>query len=99
MAFSELEAARYIETLKLFEKKAPEMIRGGAVGSVEHEDSVADCLTTIKSVNSSDAVQLGITFGTVQALAGTASVEELLLCPGLGMKKAQRIVECFNTNL
>jgi DNA excision repair protein ERCC-1 len=98
VGFSDLECARYIETLKLYEKKGPDVIRGEKKNDA-HEDVFADCLTTIKSVNQSDAMQLGTTFGSMKNLCSAATVEELLLCPGLGIKKAQRIVECMKTPL
>jgi DNA excision repair protein ERCC-1 len=97
VGFSEFECARYLETFKLYEKKTPEMIRGEQK-SAAHEDVFADCVTSVKSVNKSDAAQLGTTFGTMRALA-SAKVEELLLCPGLGMKKARRIVDAFENPL
>ena len=97
VGFSELECARYLETLKLYEKKPPDLIRGEPA-SQRHEDVFAECVTVVKSVNQSDAAQLGTTFGTMQNLA-TARVEELLLCPGMGMKKAKRIVDMFENPL
>ncbi len=97
VGFSEFECARYLETLKLYEKKPPDLIRGEQK-SAAHEDVFAECVTTVKSVNQSDAAQLGTTFGTMQSLAA-AKVEELLLCPGLGMKKARRIVDAFENPL
>ncbi len=102
MAFSELECARYLETLKLYEKRTPELIKGASAGARAengHEDVFAEVMTTIKSVNSSDAVQLGTTFGCMKTLGSVATVEELLVCPGLGMKKAKRILDCMSAKL
>lgn len=98
VGFSELECARYIETLKLFEKKPADVLLNVREKNETHESVFAGVVTTIKSVNSSDAAQLGVTFGSMEGLC-SASVEELLVCPGLGLKKAKRIVECVTSDL
>ena len=96
-AFSALECARYLETLKQYEAKPPDLIRGEPKSGL-HEDMFRDCLVSVKSVNSSDAAQLGTTFGSLQALAA-AQTEELLLCPGLGAKKARGLRDVFDNPL
>ena len=97
VAFSQLEAARYLETLKLYETKPPDMIRG-ETPSGAHEDVFAATVMAVRSVNSSDAAQLGTTFGTMKALAA-AQTEELLMCPGLGAKKARALRDAFENPL
>jgi hypothetical protein len=59
---------------------------------------VADLLTSIRSINKTDAAVLLSTFGT---LAGVmrATPEELSLLPGLGEKKVRRLYDHFHTPL
>ncbi len=92
LGWSQLECARYIETLKLYEHKSADFIKGEQ--RTDFEDVFGKCLTSVRSVNSSDVLQLGSAFHTMPRVAA-ASVEELLLCPGLGAKKARRLHDCF----
>ena len=97
LAFSAFECARYLETLKLYERRSADLIKGEQESKV-HEDVFRDVLTSVRSINSSDASQLGTTFGTLPALA-EASTEELLLCPGLGAKKADQLRSALDGRL
>ena len=49
-----------------------------------------NALTTIRSVNKTDATTLLSTFGTLSDLVQTPS-NVLALCPGVGIQKAERI--------
>ena len=49
-----------------------------------------DALTSVKSVNKTDAVTLLTTFGSLENIV-KASIEDLTLCPGFGPQKAQRL--------
>ncbi|KAJ8255557.1 hypothetical protein COCON_G00194210 [Conger conger] len=88
LAWSPEEAGRYLETYKSYEKKPADLLK-------EHVEKdflskVTDCLTTIKSVNKTDAMTLLATFSTMEGIMN-ASKEELELCPGLGPQKARRL--------
>lgn len=93
VGFFPQECARYVETLKLYETKSADAIKGEQSHTLE--DVWSDSLCTVRSVNSSDVEQLGATFGTMRTLAN-ASQEEMLLCPGLGAKKVARIAEALD---
>ncbi len=80
-------------SLQAFENKPPDLIM---------EKSQADCysrlveaLTSIKSVNKTDATTLLSAFGTLEKIAA-ASLEELSLCPGFGPQKAQKLHKVLN---
>ncbi|KAI9473012.1 restriction endonuclease type II-like protein [Coemansia mojavensis] len=93
LAWSLDEAGRYIETLKAYEHKQPDAIRERV-----EEGYVAklnNTLTSIRSVNKTDALTLATNFKSVAGIA-QASKEQLALCPGIGDLKAQRIFKAFN---
>nr|CAG4638006.1 EOG090X0BTB [Chydorus sphaericus] len=88
LAWSAEEAGRIIETYKIFERKPPDLI-------MEKQESnslskISDALTSIKSVNRTDAITLLSNFRTLQNIC-EASEEDLSLCPGIGPQKAKRI--------
>lgn len=58
-------------------------------------NQVVNALTSIKSVNKTDAMTLLTNFGTLGNLI-QASENKLNACPGLGVKKAQKLVKVFN---
>ncbi|KAJ8252969.1 hypothetical protein GJAV_G00207720 [Gymnothorax javanicus] len=88
LAWSPEEAGRYLETYKSYEKKPADLLKE----QVEKDflSKVTDCLTTVKSVNKTDAMTLLSTFSTMEGIMN-ASKEELALCPGLGPQKARRL--------
>lgn len=51
---------------------------------------LVNALTTIRSVNKTDATTLLSTFGTLSELIKSQS-NTLALCPGIGLQKAERI--------
>lgn len=88
LAWSPEEAGRILETYKIFEHKPPDLI-------MERKESdphakLVNALTTIRSVNKTDAGTLLTTFGSLKRLA-TAPKDTLALCPGLGPQKANRL--------
>jgi DNA excision repair protein ERCC-1 len=94
LAWSEEEAARYLETAKALEgKKDASILKGNKY--TEHIDQVAHALGSVRSVNKTDASQLLTQFGCWKNLAG-ASLEELSVCPGVGPKKVRRLWEAFH---
>lgn len=92
-AWSNIECARYIETFKAYEGKSTASIQE----RVESEflPKVTSILTTVRSVNRTDAVTLLDMFGSLRGIS-RASQEDLLHCPGVGDKKGQRIYEAFH---
>ncbi|EED91661.1 predicted protein, partial [Thalassiosira pseudonana CCMP1335] len=93
LAWSEEEAARYVETFKAFEGKDASLIQ-----KKEHTnyiDQISHVLGSVRSVNKTDSSQLLSQFGTWKNLVG-ASVEELSVCPGVGVKKVRRLYEAFH---
>ncbi|TDH67088.1 hypothetical protein CCR75_005344 [Bremia lactucae] len=92
LAWSWLEAARYLETIKAYENKSATIIKEKV--EAEFLPKANDVLTSIRSVNKTDVITLLSTFGTVKGLMN-ASMEELALCPGLGAKKVRQLLETF----
>ncbi|XP_064117115.1 DNA excision repair protein ERCC-1-like [Macrobrachium nipponense] len=96
LAWDQEEAGRVIEVYKMFEHKPPDMIME------KHETNpyavLIDTLTTVKSVNRTDAMTLLSTFGSLEKIVG-ASQDELAMCPGLGPQKAAKLYrvlhQCF----
>ena len=92
LSWSFAEAARYLETLRVSEKKSADSIR--ARSDADFPSKVADVLGTIPSVNKRDAASLITAFQSMKNIA-LASHDQLSLCPGLGEKKVQRIFDTF----
>uniref|UniRef100_A0A8B9VHH5 ERCC excision repair 1, endonuclease non-catalytic subunit n=1 Tax=Anas zonorhyncha TaxID=75864 RepID=A0A8B9VHH5_9AVES len=84
LAWSPEEAGRYLETYKAYEQKPPDLLRERVEPG--YMARVSDCLTSVKSVNRTDALSLLSTFGSLAAVA-RAPREELALCPGIGPQK------------
>lgn len=92
LAWSWIEAARYLETFKAYENKSATLIKEKI--EADFLPKANDVLTSIRSVNKTDVVTLLSTFGTVRGLMNT-SMEELSLCPGVGAKKVRHLLETF----
>ncbi|XP_021370970.1 DNA excision repair protein ERCC-1-like isoform X1 [Mizuhopecten yessoensis] len=92
LAFTTEEAGRYLETYKVYEFKPPDAI----MEKTDHDfvSKFTDCLTSVKSVNKTDAVTLMSTFKTLEGVM-EASKEDLSLCPGFGPQKAKRLYDVF----
>ncbi|XP_011303073.1 DNA excision repair protein ERCC-1 [Fopius arisanus] len=88
LAWSAEEAAKMIETYKSFENKPPDMIMERA--DADPHQQVMNALTTIRSINKTDAMTLMTVFGSLAAIV-KASPTALSLCPGIGPQKAQRL--------
>nr|CAG4645058.1 EOG090X0BTB [Leptodora kindtii] len=88
LAWNYQEAGKIIETYKVFEHKPPDLIME------KQEDSslskITDALTSIKSVNRTDAATLLSNFKTLQNIY-EASECDLSMCPGIGPLKAKRL--------
>ena len=88
LAWSHEEAAGILETYKTFENKPPDMIMEKS-GTEPHEKLI-EALTSVKSVNKTDAVTLLGTFKTLGEIV-KATPEDLALCPGFGPNKAKKL--------
>eukprot|EP01084_Bolivina_argentea_P298208 513865_1 len=54
-----------------------------------------DCMTSIPSINKTDALTLASTFGSMEKVF-SASREDLIRCPGLGDIKVSRIKDALH---
>ncbi|XP_055005007.1 DNA excision repair protein ERCC-1 isoform X2 [Boleophthalmus pectinirostris] len=88
LAWSPEEAGRYLETYKSYEKKPADLLKEQV--EKNYLSKVTDCMTTVKSINKTDALTLLSTFSSVEGII-RASKEDLVLCPGLGPQKARRL--------
>ncbi|KAM9346855.1 DNA excision repair protein ERCC-1 [Symphorus nematophorus] len=93
LAWSPEEAGRYLETYKSYEKKPADVLKEQV--EKDYLSKVTDCLTTVKSINKTDAITLVSTFSSVEGII-SASKEELVLCPGLGPQKARRLYDVLH---
>ncbi|KAJ1661664.1 ssDNA endonuclease and repair protein rad10 [Coemansia sp. RSA 25] len=93
LAWSLDEAGRYIEALKVFEHRQPDIIKERVEDT--YMARLANSLTSIKSVNKTDVLTLSSNFGSFGGVA-KANVNEMSLCPGVGDLKAQRIFKAFH---
>lgn len=87
-AWNKHEAARYIESYKFYERTNADLIRGRV--APDFPTRLASALTQIKSVNKSDVKTLNNQIGSLADIAN-ATLEELLVCRGLGATKAKRL--------
>ncbi|KAF9143519.1 ssDNA endonuclease and repair protein rad10 [Mortierella sp. GBA39] len=92
-AWSNEEAARYIETYKAYENKAPDAIKERV--EKDYLSKLTDGLTQIPSINKTDIITLSSTFGSLRNIMD-ASADELGLLPGFGERKVKRLLEAFD---
>ncbi|XP_053978090.1 DNA excision repair protein ERCC-1 [Hylaeus volcanicus] len=88
LAWSAEDAGKIIETYKIYENKPPDAIMDRS--DTAPYQKLVSALTTIRSVNKTDATTLLSTFGTLGELIKTKP-NTLALCPGIGIQKAERI--------
>ncbi|XP_068185739.1 DNA excision repair protein ERCC-1 [Antennarius striatus] len=93
LAWSPEEAGRYLETYKSYEKKPADILKEQV--EMDYLSKVTDCLTTVKSINRTDAITLLSTFSSIEGII-SASKEDLVLCPGLGPQKARRLYDVLH---
>ncbi len=90
LAWSYEEAANYLENYKLFAGRTPDIIMGKINTNSDVSQTAYQCLvealTSIKSINKTDAVSLISTFDTFENIVKTDE-EELTLCPGMASLK------------
>lgn len=92
LVWSSEEAGRYIETYKIFENKSAEMIMEKQENN--RYSQLVDCLSSVKSINKTNASTLLSTFETLENVI-KANKGELSLCPGMGQQKAKRLYDVF----
>nr|CAD7443210.1 unnamed protein product [Timema bartmani] len=90
LAWSAEEAGKIIETYKMYENKPPDLIMERMDKLSSPHQRLVSVLTSIRSINRTDATTLLSTFGSLERLL-RASPETLALCPGLGPSKAARL--------
>lgn len=88
LAWNAEDAGRIIETYKIYEKKPPDMIMEKNETGVQQR--LINSLTSIRSVNKTDAMTLLTNFGSISEIVKTSD-KTLGLCPGIGPQKAKRI--------
>ena len=87
------DLVRYFKAFKVFENKPPDVLQGKL--SDDFNTRIEECLTALRSVQKRDVTTLLANFGSFANLA-QASMQELILCPGLGVTKVQRIYNAFH---
>merc|ERR1712062_719558 len=95
LAWSDAEAAAYLETLHKCQNKGTEPLMG-RLAEGDHRSRLTEALTTVKGINKTDAVALATRFGSFQGIAA-ASEDELHKCPGIGDKKVRQLHKVFHT--
>jgi DNA excision repair protein ERCC-1 len=93
LAWSPEEAARWLETLKVYERKPADAIQERV--DSDYGSRLTAALTTLKGVNRTDVATLGHRFGSLASLM-RASMEELSACPGVGPTKVARLHDAFH---
>ncbi|CAO1415907.1 unnamed protein product [Diamesa tonsa] len=93
LAWTPEEAGKVIETYKMFENKPPDLIMERSES--DSHQKIISALTSIKSVNKTDAMTLITNFGTLENLINSTEAK-LSSCVGLGPRKAQMIQKTFN---
>eukprot|EP01127_Copromyxa_protea_P013293 TRINITY_DN3565_c0_g1_i3.p1 TRINITY_DN3565_c0_g1~~TRINITY_DN3565_c0_g1_i3.p1 ORF type:complete len:272 (-),score=20.61 TRINITY_DN3565_c0_g1_i3:70-885(-) len=79
VCWSNKEAARYIETYRAYTNKPFDSIKSPA--TTDFFSQYTDTITSIRSVNSTDAMTLLKNFGSLKNIMN-ATHEQLILCPG-----------------
>ncbi|KAM7536302.1 hypothetical protein Aperf_G00000084022 [Anoplocephala perfoliata] len=100
LAWSFLEAARYIESFKALVNKPPEELQSeAATASIQkdHFTLATDFLTSLRVVSRTDAATLLSRFGTIANIA-KADKETLESCPGIGTVKAEKIYDALHSS-
>lgn len=97
LAWSYEEAGKIVDTYNKFHDKPPDLIMENFKFSSSESNPLVDALTTIKSVNKSDAAILITTFGSLEGIFN-ASEDDLSLCPGFGPQKAKRLSKVLHEN-
>lgn len=96
LSWSFEEAATYLTYLKQFELSNTEKsIIRGQPANMTYSQSLHDCLTTVRGVNKTDAVNLISKFGSFQNLVNSSSADQELGVQGMGDVKVERLRRAF----
>ncbi len=95
LSWSEEEAGRYVETLKLFEGKPATSIKHKT--EQDNFSVLHDALTTVRGVNKRDVKTLSREFASFAEIV-QGSNEEFSLGVGIGDTKAQNLFDAFNVD-
>jgi len=87
LAWSAAEAGKYLELYKSLENAPPTRIKERA--KTDYLDQVVDMITSVRSINKTDAVGLVTMFGSVRG-AINATDSQISMVGGWGEKKVQR---------
>ncbi|XP_077266052.1 DNA excision repair protein Ercc1 [Temnothorax americanus] len=88
LAWNAEDAGKIIEIYKIYESKPPDDIMERS-DTAPHQKLI-NALTTVKSINKTDATTLLTTFDTLADIV-RAHPNTLALCPGFGLHKAQKL--------
>jgi DNA excision repair protein ERCC-1 len=94
LAWSDVECARYLETIKDYEGKSSTVIQERV--ETDFLPKANKILTSVKSINKTDVTTLLDVFGNVKNIFN-ADEQQLVLVPGLGEKKVKRLHQAINT--
>lgn len=92
LAFSNDEAATYLETFKAYQNKPADLLKSKP--STNDQARAVEVLSLIRSVNSTDSNTLLNNFGSISKIS-QVNEEDLGLCPGIGGKKALSVFNVF----
>ena len=94
-AWSYEDAGHILDSYKCFEHKSPESIMDRKiVNKTSHYQCNLDALTSIKTINKTDALSLLSTFSTLENIVRSTKLQ-LNVCPGLGSTKAEALCTFF----
>ncbi|KAK9122238.1 hypothetical protein Syun_019855 [Stephania yunnanensis] len=93
-AWSLEECGRYLETIKVYENKPADILQGQT--DTDYLSRLNHAITSVRSVNKTDVVNLGSSFGSLSRIMD-ASMEELARCPGIGERKVSSSLESYFT--
>ena len=89
------EAGKIVDKYKGFENKSAELLMDkNVLNKTNAYQSTLDSLSSIKSINKTDAITLVSTFDSLDMLI-KATPEQLITCAGLGPTKAKNLHEFF----
>lgn len=95
------DAALYLEKYKLSEDRPADVIMEKPT-NYEYENALdqymIDALAESRSINRTDAASIVALFDKFEKIS-SASPEELALCPGVGLQKAQRLYELLHKRM